>query len=249
FRTRQLREDTREDVRKLQDELQQLQMAKEKLESDIKAVQANTHLLTKLEGFTSSSTAHAADKGALNSEAAIALAKYIMDSRMERSKELIALQHQVQLNKEKAEFAQRKLNELAAGAHRTEQDAVIVVDKVNAAAGKARLNYLVDAASWRPQYKFRAGKTAKEQVQVEYLAAVLQHTGEDWSHVKLVLSTAQPTLNAAPPDLDVLQVRTVAPGSAGVTPPTFTGMELEERVRTLRSQAQKDFNERKTSSG
>src|SRR5262249_32016206 len=31
--------------------------------------------------------------------------------------------------------------------------------------------------------------------------------------------------------------------------PVFTGMELEERVRTLRSQAQKDFNERKTSRG
>jgi uncharacterized protein (TIGR02231 family) len=248
FRTRQLREDTREDVRKLQDELQQLQMVKERLEADIKGVQANLHLLTKLEGFTAS-TSHANDKAALNSEAAIALAKYIMDSRMERSKEQVALQQQVQLNQEKAEFAQRKLKELAAGAHRTEHDAVIVVDKVNAAAGKARLNYLVDAASWRPQYKFRAGKTAKEAVQVEYLGAIVQHTGEDWQHVKLVLSTAQPTLNAAPPDLEVLQVTTVPRGNTAAAPPSFTGMELEERVRMLRSQAQKDFNARKASSG
>jgi hypothetical protein len=72
---------------------------------------------------------------------------------------------------------------------------------VNGAAGKVRLNYLVDAANWRPQYKLRAGKEAKEPVLIEYLAAVVQQTGEDWTGVKMILSTAQPMLNAAPPDL------------------------------------------------
>ena len=121
------------------------------------------------------------------------------------------------------------------------------MDKPQAAAGKVRLNYLVDAASWRPQYKFRAGKSAKEAIQLEYLAAVVQHTGEDWSNVNLVLSTAQPMLNAAPPELEPLQV-TVAPRGAApqaVVPlPNF--MALQDRATVLRSQAQKDFNEKKT---
>jgi uncharacterized protein (TIGR02231 family) len=221
-------------------------MTKEKLDSDIKAVQANLHLLTKLEN--PASAVHPSDKGAFNSESAIALTKYIMECRVDKSKELVALQQQVQLNQEKVEFAQRKLNELAAGSSRAEQDAVIVVDKANAASGKVRLNYLVDAASWRPQYKLRAGKAAKDPVQLEYLAAIVQHTGEDWSNVKLVLSTAQPTLNAAPPDLQVLQVTVVARGnSAPAAHPS--GMELEDRLRDLRSQAQKDFNEKKLTSG
>ena len=38
-------------------------------------------------------------------------------------------------------------------------------------------------------------------MQVEYLAAVMQQTGEDWQRVDLILSTAQPMLNAAPPEL------------------------------------------------
>ena len=67
-----------------------------------------------------------------------------------------------------------------AGSSKTERDAVIVVDKANNAAGKVRLNYLVEAAAWRPQYKIRAGKLAKDPVQVEYLAAIIQQTGEDW---------------------------------------------------------------------
>ena len=41
FRTRQLLEDTREDVRKLQDELRQLEMAREKLDAESGMLQAN----------------------------------------------------------------------------------------------------------------------------------------------------------------------------------------------------------------
>ncbi len=102
---------------------------------------------------------------------------------------------------------------MSAGTSKTERDAVIVVDKANAAAGKVRLNYLVDAAAWRPQYKLRAGKDLKDKVQVEYLAAIMQQTGEDWQNVNLVLSTAQPMLNAAPPDLKMLSVGVVPRGT------------------------------------
>lgn len=247
FRTRQLMEDTREDVRKLEDELKQLQMAKEKLESDMTAVRANMLMVTKMENYTAVTTAASAEKAALNSDSAIALAKYVMDTRREHSKELVGLQQQVQANQEKTEFARRQLGELTSGSRRTEQDAVIVVDKTDAAAGKVRLHYLVNAASWLPQYKIRAGMTAKEPLHVEYLAAVIQHTGEDWSRVNLVLSTAQPTLNAAPPDLHALNVTVLARGSGAPTVPT--SMDLGERSRNLRTQAQKDFNAKKQSSG
>ncbi|OAI39245.1 hypothetical protein AYO40_01360 [Planctomycetaceae bacterium SCGC AG-212-D15] len=245
FRTRQLMEDTREDVRRLQDEIEQLQMAREKLDADVRAVQANIMLLSKLEN--PAAAVHPADKAAPNSESAIALSKYIMECRTEKSRELVGLQQQAQLNQKKLEFAQRKLNELASGSSRMEQDAVIVVDKANAAAGKVRLNYLVDATSWHPQYKLRAGKTAKDPVQLEYLAAVTQHTGEDWTDIKLVLSTAQPSLNAAPPDLQALQVTVAAPGKPAVA--RHSEMALQEQVRNLRSMAQKDINEKKQSSG
>src|SRR5262249_57980875 len=126
----------------------------------------------------------ATEKGSLNSESAIALSKHIRDSRLASAKELVALKQKVQENQEKAEFAQRKLNELTSGIVRTERDAVIIGEKPNAGAGKVRLNYLVDSVVWRPQYKLRAGKTNADKVQVEYLAAVAQQTGEDWTNVK-----------------------------------------------------------------
>jgi hypothetical protein len=213
FRTRPVKENTREEVRKLEDEVKKLQTNARKIQADMEACKQNMGLLGKLENFTTVSTQHATEKGKLDSEAAIALAKYLMEGRGEKTKEMVSLQQLMENNAEQLEFVQRKLREMSAGTNKTERDAVIVVDKSNAAAGKVRLNYLVDAASWRPQYKLRAGKELKDNVQVEYLAAIMQQTGEDWQNVNLVLSTAQPMLNAAPPDLKMLSVAVVPRGT------------------------------------
>jgi uncharacterized protein (TIGR02231 family) len=248
FRSRPVLEDTRADVRKLHDELKRLQQSTEKLEADVQAVQANAKSLDKLEGFTAVTTVQATEKGAAFSDSAIALSKHVRETRLETARELVGLRQQMQANREKAEFAERKLKEMSSGIVRTERDAVIVVERVNGEAGKVRLNYLVDAVTWNPQYKLHAGKVAKDPVRLDYFAAVTQHTGEDWSDVRLVLSTAQPTLNAAPPELQTLQVSVVPQGTAVASRPHDT-MALEEQVRSLRSKAQKDFNEKKASSG
>src|SRR5262245_60919207 len=50
-RGRPIYEDAREEVRKLQDELRQLQNSREKTEAEVKAAQANAQTLTKMEGF------------------------------------------------------------------------------------------------------------------------------------------------------------------------------------------------------
>ncbi|MCI0459290.1 MAG: mucoidy inhibitor MuiA family protein [Gemmataceae bacterium] len=244
FRTRPILEDTREDVRKLQDELKKLQLSREKLEADSKAVQANARALDKLETFNVQGT----EKGALNSDSAIALSKHIRESRLETARELVGLQQQIQAIQEKSEFTQRKLNELATVTTRTERDAVIVVEKNNGGPGKVRLNYLVDAAAWRPQYKLRASKKAGDPVRLEYLAAVVQHTGEEWSNAQLVLSTARPLLNAAPPELQTLVV-TAAPQGKGPVAHRPDLMELEDQIKVLRGKAEQNFNAKKQASG
>jgi hypothetical protein len=221
FRTRPVKEDTREEVRKLEDELKKLHQNAQKIQADLKACEQNVALLGKLENFTAANTQHATEKGKLDSDATIALATFLMKDRGEKTKEMVNLQQQMQTNAEQCEFVQRKLREMTAGSSKTERDAIIVVDKTNADAAKVRLNYLVDTAAWRPQYKLRAGKDAKDAVQVEYLAAIVQQTGEDWQGVNLVLSTAQPMLNAAPPELQMLAVAVTPKGTVppGAQPP------------------------------
>lgn len=205
YRMRPIQEDTREEVRKIEAQIKKLHGELQKLQSEIGVAEKNLQMLAKLEDFTGATLKTLTEKGMLNAEATIALSKYVMEGRADKAQTLVNLQQKVQDNQEQTGFAHRKLRDLTAGTSKTERDAVIYVDKKEA-AGKIKLNYLVDSSSWRPQYKLRADKKENKPVQVEYLAAVIQQTGEEWGNVNISLSTAQPRLNAMPPDLKVLEV-------------------------------------------
>src|SRR5262249_62244618 len=89
FRTRPVKENTREEVRKLEDKARTLRQNAEKIQADIEANKQNAALVAKLENFTSANTHSATEKGKLDSEATIALAKYLMDTRGGRTKEAV----------------------------------------------------------------------------------------------------------------------------------------------------------------
>jgi uncharacterized protein (TIGR02231 family) len=246
FRMRPILEDTREEVRKLVAKLKTQRTSTQKLQADLQTLEANLKMLDKLENFTSASTQHMTEKGTLNAETIISLTKHVMDTRAEKIKDQIGLKQQLADVQEEMQFTERQLNDLTGGASRTERDAVIIVDKKEKGVGKIRLNYLVDTPSWKPQYKFRAGKDEKEPVQLEYLAAVSQQSGEDWNNVSLTLSTAQPLLNAAPPDLKTLEVALAPKGGLpmGVANPG-QAMDNFNKAQQLRGQAGVEYNSKK----
>lgn len=72
-------------------------------------------------------------------------------------------------------------------------------------SAEVALTYLVGAAAWTPGYEARADE-ANGFVDFSTWATISQGTGEDWSNVDLVLSTAVPSQNATPPDLKKLKV-------------------------------------------
>src|SRR5579859_2958704 len=129
YRMRPIKEDTREEVRKLEAQLKQLLQTQAKLQSDAQVIEQNMALLAKLEAFTGSSLKTLTEKGLLNGETIITLSKYVMDSRGEKAQGLVAIRQQMQDNQEQVQFTQRKLQDLTAGSSKIERDAVIVVDK------------------------------------------------------------------------------------------------------------------------
>ncbi|AMV28749.1 hypothetical protein VT84_30365 [Gemmata sp. SH-PL17] len=217
YRTRAIAEDTREEVRKIEAEIKVLQTKAQTFESDLKAMADNLKLLDKLEGFTAKSLDNLTDKGQLDPEKIIALAKFVQEDRAKRVKEQLGVKQQLEEVQAKIAFAQRQLAERSNGSIRTERDAVILLDK-KLGAGAVKLNYLVGSASWRPQYKFRATGKDKDPVVAEYQAAIDQRTGEDWVNALITLSTAQPLLNAAPPELKALSVNISPIGAVAVAP-------------------------------
>src|SRR4051794_7928052 len=137
-----------------------------------------------------------------------------METRGEKSRSETELRQKLEANTRAAELARKQLGELSAGPGRVEHDAVIVVSKARPAAGTVRLGYLVDAASWTPQYRLRGGAD-DAPVRLEYLAAVVQQTGEDWADVRVTLSTSRPSLEAGPPELLPLNMAIAGQGEAG----------------------------------
>ncbi len=144
----------------------------------------------------------------------MSLSKYVMDNRSAKTKSATDLRRELQADNDAIAFATKQLAELSAGTSRIERDAVIVVHKTRPQASTVRLGYLVGAANWWPQYRLRGGSD-RAPVGLEYLAAVVQQTGEAWTGVSVTLSTARPSLDAAPPELLPLKMAVADPTDGG----------------------------------
>jgi len=66
-------------------------------------------------------------------------------------------------------------------------------------AGKIILSYQVNRAGWKPTYRASLD-TQASTVELERMATISQKSGEDWSRVRLRLSTGQPSLSVNAPD-------------------------------------------------
>ncbi len=199
-RTHAVKDDTRGEVRAKEEQIKKLQAEAKRFQKQLSVQEHDVQYLQKLEGFTGTSLNALTEKGRLDSEAVVELSAFIMEGRATRAKAETELAEQLQANAEAIEFAHRQLADLALGSSRTERDAVVVVQRVKPEAGTVRLGYLVGSASWEPRYRLR-GTADNAPVRLEYLAAVTQLSGEDWTNAKVTLSTARPSLDAAPPDL------------------------------------------------
>ena len=74
------------------------------------------------------------------------------------------------------------------------------------------INYQVNQASWQPRYDLTIN-TETKQLTLDYLADVVQSTGEDWHNADLTISTAQVAQGIIPPELKpwYLNIRPVSP--------------------------------------
>ena len=84
---------------------------------------------------------------------------------------------------------------------RNTSELVVSVSAEVATAIELQVRYVVANAGWSPVYDLRTADT-KNPVQLSYKANVFQSTGEEWSNVKLKLSTANPNLSGQKPELN-----------------------------------------------
>ena len=81
----------------------------------------------------------------------------------------------------------------------TRESRVMTIAVLARQPGRLLLSYQVNRAGWKPTYRASLDSNASS-VELERMATVSQKTGEDWSRVKLRLSTGQPNLSVSAPD-------------------------------------------------
>ncbi len=104
----------------------------------------------------------------------------------------------------------------AGGAPPAERFALVSIAVPRDGAIPISVTYLVNNASWQPSYTVR-GNPADSALTLEFDAIVRQASGEDWTDVALMLSTAQPTNAANPRAVDPAYIDLYEPAPLPVT--------------------------------
>lgn len=94
----------------------------------------------------------------------------------------------------------KQIAEINRAGVKTTSNVLVTVSSKAALQANFTLSYLVHNASWFPTYDIRA-KNVNSPITIVYKANVSQKTGEDWKSAKLTLSTGNPTVNGAKPEL------------------------------------------------
>lgn len=127
---------------------------------------------------------------------------------------------------EKINALRRERNDLGSSA--TDTWTVIVhLDVERAGRIEVDLSYLVSGASWSPRYDIR-GDADTGKVEVALSAMVQQTSGEDWSDVKLSVSSAQPNLGTIVPVLDPFWLQRYVPVPMPTMAPATRAMTKAE---------------------
>jgi uncharacterized protein (TIGR02231 family) len=205
YREKAVSEDTREEVKQLDNQIDGVKHQLKYAESEHKHFELQWEMFAKLKDFTITAAKSDLNRGLLAFEPIESLTSLIEEKGLEYHKHNMEFEDKIARLKKDLELLERKRKELMAGHSRTEREAVLFISKKGGEKAAIELNYLVNNANWQQQYNLRANPK-KSGVLIEYNAVVNQTSGENWDGVALSLSTAEPTMVAAPPVLEPMLV-------------------------------------------
>ncbi len=178
--------------------LEELNTAIESLETQIKLLNSNeeifklqTDLLTTLiqQNINTESTP---DLQSMDEQLL-----YVQNTMSEISANRIANSNSLESARTELQTLKRRRSNIASD-NSIQRNAVVDIAVLGNSVVTVDLTYLVQNASWSPTYAIRASKDSTN-IQIDYDAEIVQRTGEDWTDVSIILSTAQPQDSATPP--------------------------------------------------
>ncbi len=228
YREKAVREDTREEVKQLDAQIEDVQHQIKYAESKHKHLDLQWQMFEKLKDFTIAAAKSDLSRGLLTYEPVESLIELIERKGLEYYQQRMELEDKIDGLKKELDLLDRKRNELVASQSRTEREAVLFIRRASSKKIVIELSYLVGGANWQQQYNLRADPK-KSNVLIEYNAVVNQTSGEDWDEVALSLSTVEPTMVAAAPVLEPMLVALSNPAQTQQAgPPPFMAEQARQ---------------------
>jgi len=222
YRQKAVSQATREEVKQLDDKIEDVKYKLKCADRDYKHFGHYGKMFDELKDFTITAAKSDLNRGLLTFEPIEKLARLIEDKAFEYHKRTTELEDKIAELQKDRELLERKRKELAAGRSRTEREAILFLSGAGGKKVSIELSYLVNGANWQQQYNLRANP-GKSNVLIEYNAVVNQTSGEHWNGVALSLSTAEPTMVAAPPILEPMLVALARPAPTQQAGQVFLG--------------------------
>jgi uncharacterized protein (TIGR02231 family) len=237
YRERAVQEDTREEVRQLDRQIETVEHDLKYAQSELDHARQQWQMFEKLKEFAITAAQGDLNRGLLTFDPLQSLTELIETKGHEYLEQQLKLEDQIAAFQKEKDLLARRRTELTAGRSRTEREALLFLRRGPERRVSLELSYLVEDANWQQQYNLRAGPDAGKVV-IEYNAVVNQTSGEDWNAVALSLSTAVPTMVAAAPVLDPMLVG-LAP-QAQVQQPIAPPQVAFDQLRQFQ-QSRKDY--------
>jgi hypothetical protein len=216
YREKSIKEDTREEVKQLEAQIEEIQKRIYVIGRDRHHSGDCWGRYNKLWELTLQAEQQDLNRALLQPEALSGLTEYLEKKSIFWHQENVNLEQQKSQLEKEVGLLNKQLEELKAGRSKKERQAVIYIDSPDKIHSQISLSYLVNNASWLPQYNLYALPDRKKML-VEYNAVIHQASGENWDGVQVNLSTAQPTTEAGAPILDAMKVG-LLPGAISKEP-------------------------------
>ncbi len=193
-------------VRKLADEIADLEKEDKLLETELKTLAAQETFLTSIQ---STSSTEAGKQVALGKPATAAWSSsmsFIAENLNKIYAGKVGLEYKRKDLKTQMEVLKKQMSEMESAKPREEKSITLSLRAAKTGPVDVLISYLVEDVSWWPSYEVRA-LPQSGKVEVVYSGHIRQKSGEDWNQVDLILSTASPHRSAKAPEWRPWDVR------------------------------------------
>ncbi len=180
----------------------QLSQLKQKLTSNRKQME----YVDRLMNFTAVSTSSDLARGVLDAQSLTSVSEFSLEKQKGLSEANYQVEQEIQTLTAEQSSVQQQLGMLKSDDQPVFEATVVVASDKD---GVFELSYLVSNCSWEPSYTI-LGALGSDQFDVRYNALIKQMSGETWNNVRLTLSTASPSINAAGPSLTPFRISIAA---------------------------------------